>query len=669
MHALAVALRVIHESGQSLGSHEALLEQFPFVSGYLDEAEALGVELGGTEAVFDWETEITIWQATAPSHLPLQALAESFGLDFVATSLFVAVGLLDEDDRFGALFEVAQGTPGQQRPTLSLLNAWWRNSDEAEDVRPRLRRLRELGLIEVVNPDAPRSSWALQVPALLWDALRGELSEVPAPFLRYLNREAISRAPEPVLAEPLRAKLERLPALIRAGGLDAAILRGPQRNGRRTIARWLARSLERSMLEIELSGKPELDRERLRVAAPLSVVLGALSVLVADIGPGETLTLPSTSARSSTSIVVLGSSGGVGGPGCERAINLPIEIPSAPTRARLLAQRLGASGDFADLAERFRMTSGNLQRAAALAEAQAVLDSRTRIELDDFRRAARALGRQALDTLATHVESEADWSHFAAGADTTRELELLENRCKHRERLGQLTGDALALNLNPGVRALFQGPSGTGKTLAAKLLAGSLRKDLYRVDLSAVVNKYIGETEKNLARIFAVAEELDVIILLDEGDALLTRRTAVGSANDRYANLETNYLLQRIESFEGIVLITTNAAESIDGAFQRRMDVVVDFRPPEAAERWALWQMHLPSEHQIDAAFLREVAARCQLTGGQIRNAVLHASLLSLGEEAALSAHQLEKAIQREYRKSGAVCPLRVISLSAVGRA
>jgi SpoVK/Ycf46/Vps4 family AAA+-type ATPase len=226
----------------------------------------------------------------------------------------------------------------------------------------------------------------------------------------------------------------------------------------------------------------------------------------------------------------------------------------------------------------------------------------------------------------------------------------------------------LAAQLNPGVRALFSGPSGTGKTLAARLLAAVLQKDLYRLDLSAVVNKYIGETEKNLNQVFARAEELDVILLLDEGDALLTQRTDVQTANDRYANLETNYLLQRIESFSGILIVTTNAGERIDSAFQRRMDVVIDFRPPDAAERWAIWQLHLPPTHVVPQPLLEEVAHRCLLSGGQIRNAVLHATLLALDDGGIVTAGHVEAALQREYRKAGAVCPLRRTPLLSMVR-
>jgi SpoVK/Ycf46/Vps4 family AAA+-type ATPase len=193
--------------------------------------------------------------------------------------------------------------------------------------------------------------------------------------------------------------------------------------------------------------------------------------------------------------------------------------------------------------------------------------------------------------------------------------------------------------------------------------------DLYRLDLSAVVNKYIGETEKNLDQLFVRAEELDVILLLDEGDALLTQRTNVQTSNDRYANLETNYLLQRLESFESILIVTTNAVDRIDNAFQRRMDVVVDFRPPDAAERWNIWQMHLPAGHVIDEALLNEIAGRCVMTGGQIRNAALHASVLALEEQGIMKSMHLEAAVHREYRKLGAVCPLRrTLPLAMVGQ-
>jgi SpoVK/Ycf46/Vps4 family AAA+-type ATPase len=206
-------------------------------------------------------------------------------------------------------------------------------------------------------------------------------------------------------------------------------------------------------------------------------------------------------------------------------------------------------------------------------------------------------------------------------------------------------------------RALHR-PQRTGKSLATRLLAARLGIDLYRIELT-VVSKFIGETERNLDRIFRVAEEQDVILVLDEGDALLAPRTGVSTSVDRYANLETNFLLQRLESFEGILLITTNAADRIDPAFERRMDVTVAFRAPDAFERRTIWDLHLPPGHEVPPALLDELAERCVLSGGQIRNAVMHASLTALDGGGRLRAGPLEDAVRREYRKSGASCPLR----------
>ena len=183
-----------------------------------------------------------------------------------------------------------------------------------------------------------------------------------------------------------------------------------------------------------------------------------------------------------------------------------------------------------------------------------------------------------------------------------------------------------------GVRALFSGPSGTGKTLAARYLAGCLSLDIYRVNLATVVNKYIGVTERNLDKVLTIAEELGVVLLLDEGDSLMARRTEVNDANDRYANLETNFLLQRLESFSGIVLITSNAAARIDRAFLRRIDITVDFLPPNPEQRWQILAAHLPARHAVSDATMTEIARRCSLTGGVIRNAALHASLLAMDD-------------------------------------
>jgi hypothetical protein len=437
------------------------------------------------------------------------------------------------------------------------------------------------------------------------------------------------------------------------------VVRGPRHNGRRTALGALAGALGRGCLLVD--GVRDAADDRWRLIGPLATALHALPAIVLDLGPGETADLPPLPGYSGPLGLALGAAGGVRGDGVARALTLALGMPDAAARRQHWLAGLGRQPveDLDTIGERFRLTAGTIRRAARLAGACAALAGRAAVTPADVRAAAGALNRQSLDTLAERVSVGGDWGDLAVGPETARELAHLESRCRRRERIGGAVGPALGKQLNAGVRALFSGPSGTGKTLAARALAAALDLDLYRIDLAAVVNKYIGETEKNLSQIFARAEELGVILLLDEGDALLAGRTSVQTSNDRYANLETNYLLQRLESFEGILIVTTNAVDRIDGAFQRRMDVVVHFLSPGAAERWAIWQLHLPPAHTIDRAMLEEVARRCELCGGQIRNAALHAALLALDDGGAITAAHLEASVQREYRKLGAICPLR----------
>ncbi|HEY3301925.1 MAG TPA: ATP-binding protein [Candidatus Binatia bacterium] len=642
------------------GSFEKVVEQFPFLAGYNNELVGLGLEdLSLEEAESHWYTWLQEWEARAREHLPLRALSEASGISNATATLLLTIGLIEEDARFGLLFDAMQAAPSQHRPTLGLLSAWWPDADGGTESRDKLRQLQELGLLQVVNPDAPRLEWALQVPGPLWDAMRGEVREEITPWAHYRPPEQLATHDELILPDALRQSLTTVSALLASGDARALVIRGPQHNGRRTVAGAVARGLGLGMLEINGLGKG--DDGRWRLIRPLAALLHALPVVVLDLAPGETAELPPVTKDGDPLVVVLGQQGGLCGPGAECALTVTLEIPDTDARRLHWIADFGANTitDLDQISGQVRMTSGNIRRAARLARSYAALAERETITLADVQQASRTLNRQVLETLAAPVPVSGDWNHLAVGTETKNELHTLELRCRHRERLQTSAGVPLEGQLNVGVRVLFSGPSGTGKTLAARLLASVLQMDLYRLDLSAVVNKYIGETEKNLSQIFARAEELNVILLLDEGDALLTQRTGVQTANDRYANLETNYLLQRIESFSGILLVTTNAAEHIDSAFQRRMDVVIDFRPPDVAERWSIWQLHLPADHVLDPSLLNEVVCRCALSGSQIRNAALHAALLALNDGGIVTAAYLEEAVRREYRKAGGVCPLK----------
>ncbi|HLK69162.1 MAG TPA: AAA family ATPase [Bryobacteraceae bacterium] len=657
-------LNAIEQVSRSLGSWQTAVTQFPFLAGYGNELAGRAPGENSTAEACQWWVEaLAAWELETEDHLPLRALCDAGDLDRTGLILLLTIGLVEEDARFGFLFEYLQGINAQPRPTQGLLHSWFGTDDS---IRSSLRRMQELGIIEVNNTDAPRSGRALSVPTPLWDAMRGDRAGKIGAWCQFKPVEGLPELDSLILPEEIARQANALPGLFASGELRAVIVRGPQHNGRRSLLASIAARMSRGVLEVK--GLSKAEDERWRIVGPLATLLNAFPVLVSEPGVGETATLPDLSGYRGPVGVVLEKHGGVTGVAVERALTLSLAMPDVSSRRRHWAEALSLDdpGELDFISERFRLSSGNIRRTARLAVSYAAVEVREAVNSADVQRACRALSRQTLETLARRVNTSGGWDQLAVTSQTLGELFNLESRCRYRERLHAWTSAALKADRNAGVRALFTGPSGTGKTLAAQLLASELEMELYRLDLSAVVNKYIGETEKNLDQVFARAEELDVILLLDEGDALLTQRTNVHTSNDRYANLETNYLLQRLESFEGILLVTTNAVDRIDNAFQRRMDLVIEFRPPDAAERWSIWQMHLPEGHEIDASLLTEISGRCLLSGGQIRNAALHASVLALEDGGVMKSAHVESAVHREYRKLGAVCPLRRASTGPV---
>jgi hypothetical protein len=612
-----------------------------FLSGYYEQLDATG-----PRELTSWWQRVHEWERSARGRLPLRDLRDAYKLDPIALTMLFTVGLPDVDARFGQLFEAFNGLTGETRPTHGLLATM----TDDESARDGLQTLLDCGLLEADNDEAPRQSWALQVPPVLWDAMRNRPPGGFVSWARYSPPEQLPTLAELVLPQDVADAFARVSPLLDVPGPRPLVVRGPRSSGRRTAIAAVARALGRGLLEL---ADPSAAA---RLGGPLATLLHALPVVELNPAPGETADLPQLRGYAGPLAAVAGRSGGIR---AERALTLRLGLPDRALRAVHWKEALGDDALADELAPTLRTTAGAIRRLADLARAESALAGHARPRAQDVRSALRTLEAEELETLASRLPAGGGWEDLAVGADTARELALLEQRCYAREQLHENVGAALGAQLTPGVRALFSGPTGTGKSLAARVLAASLDKELFAVDLSTVVNKYLGETEKNLDAVFTRAEELDVVLLLDEGDALLTRRTDVQTSNDRYANLETNFLLQRLESYEGIVLITTNAGERIDPAFRRRLDVVIEFRAPDAAERWSIWQLHLPPEHAADPAFLDEVAARCQLTGGQIRNAVLHASLLALEDGGVVGAGHLELAVQREYRKTGSVCPLR----------
>ena len=641
-------------------SRSPLQEEFPFLAGYFDEMlRFMPADISWEAGWRWWKAELALWEDGATQDLPMLRLALTSGLGLDGRLALILIGLVEEDSRFGTVFARLQEPLLGRRPTVELVGQVIRGGEEGGLESVILaRNLLSMGLVEAINPDAARAEWALRVPGELWDAIRGDPPGQRVGWT-YHPMEQFPPIDHLVLPERFLERLAQAPAVLLSGKAHTLVVRGTTGSDHLRAIGAVARTLGLAVIAADGAG---LTERAGRSLGPLCSMIGAMPVITYHLGPGETVQPPELAAYEGPLGVVMGMEGGLLGKAGEAALTLRIPPMKVEHRMRCWQEALGeeSSPDLPTIAERFHLPDGHIRRAAATALAYAALEGRSAVTLPDVQEACRALNRQLLDTLATHLDGDGyAWETLVVSDGVAERLGELERRCRHRERLPERLSPAFGGGGNQGVRALLTGPSGTGKTLAARILAAELGMDLYRVDLAAVVNKYIGETEKNLHRVLSTAEDLDVVLLLDEGDALLGTRTEVRSANDRYANLETNYLLQRLESYQGIVLITTNAAENIDSAFQRRMDVLVNFVTPQAEERWHIWQLHLPESHDVEPIALERVAVRCAMTGGQIRNAAQLATLLALDSAKGIvtEAH-LEQAVHSEYRKAGATSPL-----------
>ncbi|SEP26517.1 AAA+-type ATPase, SpoVK/Ycf46/Vps4 family [Halogranum amylolyticum] len=356
-------------------------------------------------------------------------------------------------------------------------------------------------------------------------------------------------------------------------------------------------------------------------------------------------------------------------------VAVELGIPPYQTRRDVWRELLDGRASAVDvdgLASTFRFTPGRIADAIATAESVAVefaaedddddgdgeddedgANGETGVLSDaTLYHACRELSGQRLETLSTPVVSTFGWDDIVLPAATKAVLRELAARIGHRGRVYTEWGFAEKYTLGNGLLALFTGPSGTGKTMAAEILATDAGVDLYKIDLSRVVSKYIGETEKNLAAVFDEAETTDAILLFDEADALFGTRTEVRDSHDRYANIEVDYLLQRIEAHDGTVILTTNLERNVDDAFLRRIHVSLEFPRPDRTLRRELWERVFPTATPVgdlDYEFL----STFEIPGGNIRNAALTAAFLAAEEGERVEMSHVVRAMRREFQKTG----------------
>ncbi len=569
----------------------------------------------------------------------LGLLAEEFRLDPLDVEFLVLAMAPDLDVRFERLYGYLNDDVTQRRATLRLAIEL-HGLPATGPWRFRLAPgspLVDGGLLEIHEQDRPALSRVLRVPDRVVGHLLG--NDEPDSAL-----SGIASVEQPALWPEAEAGADAVAAgvpfvYLRDGWSGAAASALASRPTLVVDARTLVTDRDPEQVLAVL-----LREARLRGAG---VALGPIEAL-------ESGTVRRAVAALSHHIPLVGYGSRAWDPLWARECPLTVIVTAsdAPARARRWHRAVG-NRDFADALSVYRLGPDQIDASVRLAGQQARAAGRP-VRLADLRAGALSHNGTGLERLARRVSPAVGWADLVVPEQTQQSLADVVARAKHRDTvLGQW-------RMRPGggrghgVTALFAGESGTGKTLAAEVIAGELGMDLYVVDLSSVVDKYVGETEKNLDRIFTEAADVNGVLLFDEADAIFGKRSAVQDAHDRYANIESAYLLQRMESFDGIAVLTTNLRANLDDAFTRRLDVIADFPVPDHSQRRALWDRclgtALPRADDVD---LELCAERFDLAGGAIRSCVVTAAYLAAAEGRPVAMADLIAAVYQEYRKLG----------------
>lgn len=617
--------------------------------------------------------------------------------DLLAAALVAAV---EEDPVVGRVIAWLQAPQAQPRPTLGLLaralaplcsataasqavTGAERDPDAAEtDALYALAGGAAVrsGLLELDDEHCPLCERTVRMAAPLAAALAGvdtdgprTLGHVPAGD----DAGWVESLPE------LREAADRWAARLAATPRATLVLRSAHAAEARGFATALAARLgQRAVWFDSDRAAPELPTG---IEAWLAITQ-RLPVFVLQAGPGEVLALPTWAAHAGPVLAIVGLDGGVKRASAAVA-DWRIPAPGPQARAGLWRDGLGRDGltavngltgspneplddAIAQAAHRYRAGYGQITEHAQLTRMLSAGLAPAMLPQALAQAATMTSAGRALDALAMALAEPVSDDALVVSGPVRDELQRALQRCRHREQLHATLGAAARTRACDGVRLLLTGASGTGKSLAAQWLATQLGLPIYRVDLSAMLSKWIGDTEKHLAELLGRAEHADVVLLFDEADTLFGKRTEIATANDRFANAQTNYLLQRIESHAGIVVLTSNSRQRFDPAFVRRLDFIIDFGTPDAQARRALWAAHLGPVHMksadageatgIDATALNRLAALADLAGGHIRNAVLAAAASAQARGDAIAFDDVAAGVRGEYRKLGRTPPLEL---------
>jgi SpoVK/Ycf46/Vps4 family AAA+-type ATPase len=576
--------------------------------------------------------------------------ATAFGLDALDLDLLTIIVAPDLEPRFEKLYGYLHDDITQRRATLSLCLELTGRGTHDREIRDRLGPngpLIRQGIVHVEDPGRPVLTRALRVDDQCCVHLLGMIPSFA------LDRMIVRVG---VIED---AFVSRLAEMFRRG-LTSAFLRDVSSGVGIAIAAsaFVHAGLNPLCVDLRDEDVNETAVDALRLLQRAKYASAALVVAIDDDvhvqSPGFVRTLVS----SRWPCLIIGASPWNALWSTDPVVSFDVERLPATITDELWTRLLPSLSreELAPVTQQLRLRPEQVLRSADLAQHLSESEGRA-VVADDVAWAARAQNSARLERLAKRTAPAVTWTDLVLPTEVRASLMEIESRYRYRDVVYGTWNVAGKNNRRLGVIGLFAGSSGVGKTMAAEALAGALGLDMYQVNLSSVVDKYIGETEKNLERIFSAAEGVNGVLLFDEADALFGKRSEVSDAKDRYANVEVAYLLQRLESYEGIAILATNLRTNIDDAFTRRLDVLVDFPEPDETHRLLLWQRFLekgtPMAPDVDLEFL---AAKFRLSGGNIRNVCVTGAFLAAARGDSLSMADLVRSTAQEYRKLGRLC-------------
>lgn len=579
-------------------------------------------------------------------------LAEMFSLSSFEQDLLLLCAGIEFDGTFPSLCASAHGDPRCNYATFSLALAAL--PDPHWNALTAAAPLRRWRLIEVTNSGEGLLQSQLRIDERVLHYLAGisymdqRLEGLVRPFN---SRRDLPRSQQQV-ADRIADFWSRRKV---SGEWPIAVLCGRDQSGKSNVAARACSLLGLRLHVLRAEDVPQSVAEReafARLWERESLLLGSALLLEAGEQEMPAAGVALTEALNSVMLVSVPESLSLRN---RSAYRVEVQKPSAVEQRSLWIDFLGpaarqVNGELESLVSQFSLGSDAIFEASELAGENGSLKGEENFPVGALWDACRMLARPRLDDLAQRIVPAATWSDLVLPELQARGLREIAAHVRQRAKVHGDWGFAAKGERGLGISALFAGSSGTGKTMAAEVLANDLRLDLYRIDLSQVVSKYIGETEKNLRRVFDAAEDGGAVLLFDEADALFGKRSEVKDSHDRYANIEVSYLLQRMEAYRGLAILTTNLKAAVDTAFLRRLRFVIEFPFPDVTHRAEIWRRIFPAETPVKDLDLSRLA-RLSIPGGNIRNIALHAAFLAADAGDAVTMDHLARAARSEYAK------------------